>query len=196
MLDKPEKTRDLIAILEAALPFEVALMPELIGRLARQEKPVVLKPIETVSKISYLGDMGGIVCCVQPEDTESMIVVSLTHVRVSRKLPFATAVLDISEASCEEAAKTGLQLSRQGSARDHFGTGAILFGASTMDINKFDVIVWVRKTNSFPALRNELLRRAGNEPDEVHAATRAWSIFTGASLISSPPSTWPLLSAR
>ena len=35
MLDKPEKTRDLIAILEAALPFEVALMPELIERLAR-----------------------------------------------------------------------------------------------------------------------------------------------------------------
>src|SRR4249920_2124185 len=66
MLDKPEKTRDLIAILEAALPFEVALMPELIERLARQKKPVVLKPIETVSKISYLGDMGGIICCVQP----------------------------------------------------------------------------------------------------------------------------------
>ena len=30
MLDKREKTRDLIAILEAAVPFEVALMPELI----------------------------------------------------------------------------------------------------------------------------------------------------------------------
>ena len=35
-----------------------------------------------------------------------------------------------------------------------------------MDINKFNVIVWVRKTESFPALRNELLRLAGNEPDE------------------------------
>ena len=35
-----------------------------------------------------------------------------------------------------------------------------------MDINKFDVIVWVRNTDSFPALRNELLRLAGNEPDE------------------------------
>lgn len=31
---------------------------------------------------------------------------------------------------------------------------------------KFDVIVWVRKTNSFPALRNDLLRFAGNEADE------------------------------
>jgi hypothetical protein len=35
-----------------------------------------------------------------------------------------------------------------------------------MILNKFDVIVWVRKTDTFPALRNELLRFAGNEPDE------------------------------
>ena len=32
--------------------------------------------------------------------------------------------------------------------------------------SKFDVIVWVRKTDTFPALRNELLRLAGNEPDK------------------------------
>ena len=35
-----------------------------------------------------------------------------------------------------------------------------------MNINKFNVIVWVRKTDSFPALRDELLRLAGNQPDE------------------------------
>ena len=64
-----------------------------------------------------------------------------------------------------------------------------------MDINKFDVIVWVRKTDSFPALHNELLRRAGNEPDES-TSYEGMVIFTGASLISSPPSTWPLLLAR
>jgi hypothetical protein len=38
MLDKPEKTRELMATLEAALPFEVALMPDLIEHLARQQK--------------------------------------------------------------------------------------------------------------------------------------------------------------
>ena len=64
-----------------------------------------------------------------------------------------------------------------------------------MDINKFDVVVWVRKTNSFPTLRDELLRLAGNDRTSL-PATRAWSIFTGASLISPTPSTWPLLSAR
>jgi len=37
MLDKPEKTRELVATLEAALPFEVALMPDLIEHLAGRE---------------------------------------------------------------------------------------------------------------------------------------------------------------
>ena len=84
MLDKPEKTRELMNILDAAVPFEVALMPDVIEHLARQQKPVAIKPIETVSEISYLGDMGGIICHIQPEDAESAIVVSLTHVRVLR----------------------------------------------------------------------------------------------------------------
>ena len=56
MLDKLEKTRELIAVLKAALPFEVALTPELIADLAQQDKPITVKPIETVSEISYLGD--------------------------------------------------------------------------------------------------------------------------------------------
>jgi hypothetical protein len=54
MLDKLEKTYELMAILEAAVPFEVALLLDLIDNLARQGKPVVVKPIETVSGLSYL----------------------------------------------------------------------------------------------------------------------------------------------
>jgi hypothetical protein len=95
MLDKPEKTRTLIAVLKAALPFEVALTPELIADLARQDKPVTVKPIETVSEISYLGDAGGIVCHIQlDEEADNLVLTSLTHVRVPRTLPFAAAVID------------------------------------------------------------------------------------------------------
>jgi hypothetical protein len=36
-----------------------------------------------------------------------------------------------------------------------------------MNINKFNVILWVRETGSFPALRDQLLRLAGSEPDET-----------------------------
>ena len=44
MLDQPEKTRELVAALKAALPFEVAPMPDLIAHLAQQQKPVALNP--------------------------------------------------------------------------------------------------------------------------------------------------------
>jgi len=94
MLDKPEKTRELIDILDAAAPFEVDMMPDLIAHLARQQNPVAIKSIETVSKVSYLGDPGGIMCHIQPEGAESAVVISLTHLRVRRTLPFAAAVRD------------------------------------------------------------------------------------------------------
>ena len=94
MLDKPGKTRELMDILDAAVPFEVALMPGLIEHLAREQNPVVIKSIETVSKVSYSGDIGGIMCHIRPEDTESAVLISLTHLRVCRTLPFAAAVFD------------------------------------------------------------------------------------------------------
>jgi hypothetical protein len=94
MLDKPEKTRELVATLKAALPFQVALMPDVIAHLERQQNPVTIKPTEAVSDISYAGDEGGIICHIQPTDDDNMIIVSLTHVRVPRTLPFAAAVLD------------------------------------------------------------------------------------------------------
>ena len=94
MLDKPEKTRQLMALLKTALPFEVTLTPELIATLARQQNPVAVKSTETVSQISYAGDEGGILCHIRPEGAESVIVASLTHVRVARTLHFAGAVID------------------------------------------------------------------------------------------------------
>ena len=94
MLDNPEKTHRLIATLKAALPFDVALTPELIAELARQQKPVHVKPVETVLQISYLGDEGGIACHIRQDGSDAMIVVSLTHVRAPRTLPFAAAVVD------------------------------------------------------------------------------------------------------
>jgi hypothetical protein len=104
MLDKPEKTHELMEILDAAVPFEVGLMPDLIDRLAREQNH---KSIETVSKVSYSGDIGGIMCHIQPEDAESVVVISLTHVRVLRKLPFATAVLDRQKHRVKKLKKQG-----------------------------------------------------------------------------------------
>jgi hypothetical protein len=112
MLDKPEKTRELMDTLDAAVPFEVALMPDLIEHLARQQNPITVKSIETVSKVSYAGDPGGIMCHIQPKDAESAVVISLTHVRLRRTLPFAAAVLDYQKHRVKKLKKqTGMRAS-------------------------------------------------------------------------------------
>jgi hypothetical protein len=111
MLDKPEKTYELIDLLEAAVPFEVALMPDLIEHLARQQNPITIKSIETVSKVSYLGDAGGIMCHIRPKDAENALVISLSHVRVRTSLPFAAAVLDYQKHRIKKLKKkTGMRV--------------------------------------------------------------------------------------
>lgn len=94
MLDKPEKTCQLLTALRAALPFEVELTPSLIAHLRVQHLVAAAKPRQIVSEISYAGDEGGIVCHIVPEDGRNAIIVSLTHVRMRSSLPFATAVFD------------------------------------------------------------------------------------------------------
>lgn len=93
MLDIPKKTDDLLNAMLDALPFEVELSPAMIAHLAKQQEPVSVKPLETVSSVSYAGDEGGIMCHIEPLGAASVIVASLTQVRVPRTLPFAAAAL-------------------------------------------------------------------------------------------------------
>jgi hypothetical protein len=76
------------------VPFEVELMPALIEHL-RVENIATLNEIrQTVSDVSYAGDEGGIVCHIVPADRREALVVSLTHVRMPRTMPLASAVID------------------------------------------------------------------------------------------------------
>ena len=94
MLDKPEKTRQLMATLKAALPFEVELTPHVLAHLRSQGVERAVETRQTVSQVDYAGDEGGIVCRLLPRETDNAMVLSLSHVRVERKNPFAGAVFD------------------------------------------------------------------------------------------------------
>src|ERR1700751_2512869 len=93
MLDNPKKTEPLLVGLKAAVPFEVELMPALAEHL--RAKNIALSEIrQTVSDVSYAGDEGGIVCHIVPSGKREALVVSLTHVRMPRTMPLASAVID------------------------------------------------------------------------------------------------------
>ncbi len=94
MLDKLEKTRQLMAALKEALPFEVELTPEAVALLRSQGVAKAFEPRQIVSQVYYAADEGGVVCRLLTKETENVIMLSLTHVRVHRRNPFAAAVFD------------------------------------------------------------------------------------------------------
>ena len=94
MLDNPKKTARLLAALKSAAPFEVELTPEVVKQLQTDKVAAANQPRQIVSDLSYLGDEGGIMCHIAPPESEGEIIISLTHVRAPRSLPFAKAVID------------------------------------------------------------------------------------------------------
>src|ERR1700690_2827772 len=94
MLDKLEKTLDLIAAMKAAVPFEVELTPPLLARLRAENVSSDIAPRQFVREITYAGDEGGVLCHIEPEGTQNRVIVSLTHVQIRRALPFSAAALD------------------------------------------------------------------------------------------------------
>ena len=95
MLDQPEKTARLLAALKAAAPFEVELTSSLIKYLHAENVAEADRVRHIVWDLSYAGDEGGIMChLARSDETGRALVVSLTHVRVPRSMPFAAAVAD------------------------------------------------------------------------------------------------------
>ena len=94
MLDELEKTLDLIAALKAAVPFEVELTPPLVAHLRAERVVADIEARQIVREVSYAGDEGGILCHIEPEGPGRRLLVSLTHLRLNRSLPFAAAALD------------------------------------------------------------------------------------------------------
>ena len=79
---------------QGGCPIRCQLMPALIKRLQAESIATSNETCQTVSDVSYAGDEGGIVCHIVPPDRREALVVSLTHLRVSRTMPLASAVVD------------------------------------------------------------------------------------------------------
>jgi hypothetical protein len=107
MLDNPEKTARLLAILKAAVLFEIELTERLIKHLQTDNPPVAVATRYTVSDLSYAGDEGGIICHTAHPKDGGALVVSLTQVRVLRAAPFAARRCRLSETSRQETQAQG-----------------------------------------------------------------------------------------
>lgn len=107
MLDDPEKTARLLDALKRAAPFEVELTPPVVKQLRADKVAAADQPRQIVSDVSYLGDEGGIMCHIAPPESEGVIIISLTHVRVPRSMPLATVVVDYQKHRVKKLKKQG-----------------------------------------------------------------------------------------
>jgi len=89
MIDDPDKTDRLTAEIEASLPLETRLSPSLKRTLAKQSPESAIPDSCMVTKISYMGDEGGIVCRLDigGPDTKTPFIVSITHLIFDRRCP-------------------------------------------------------------------------------------------------------------
>ncbi len=107
MIDKPGKTQQLLALLEASLPFEADLTSEFLAQLTQKDFSAGLQRRQIVTGLTYMGDAGGIMCHLQPENEQNVIVASITHVRVPARLPFAAEVVDYQKHRVKKLRKGG-----------------------------------------------------------------------------------------
>lgn len=93
MLDNPARTARLMRDMQAALPFEADMTPELARTLTAGQGFKSKGLRQTVSAVHYAGDAGGIVCRIGSDDESKAVFASLTHLRIPRTLPFAAAAI-------------------------------------------------------------------------------------------------------
>ena len=94
MLDKLDKTARLMAMLKAAVPFEVELLASTLARMREYSPDVPISAKEMVFQVTYEPSHGGIICLIRPTGTDNLLATSLTHVRVHPSAPFARSVAD------------------------------------------------------------------------------------------------------
>ncbi|MDR3490374.1 MAG: hypothetical protein P4M05_36565 [Bradyrhizobium sp.] len=89
MIDDPAKTDRLVAEMEASLPLQTRLSPNVQSTLAKQSPDSVIPDRCMVTKIFYMGEEGGIVCGLNigGPDAKTPFFVSITHLIFDRRCP-------------------------------------------------------------------------------------------------------------
>lgn len=89
MIDDPDKTNRLTAEIEASLPLEIRLSPDVKRTFVKQSPQSLIPDKCMVTKIFYMGDEGGIMCGLDigGPDTKTPFIVSITHLIFDRRCP-------------------------------------------------------------------------------------------------------------
>ena len=94
MIDNPGTVATLMKQMKEHLPIPAFASKEIVRTLRRGGAKVGVECALTVQHVLYAGDEAGIVCDVTPgRDAKTVILVSLTHLRIAPDHPLFAAIL-------------------------------------------------------------------------------------------------------
>ena len=106
MIDNQEQVHTLVERMQAALPIAATMTSGLVRGLRDQGKSVGKRDV-LIHSVMYLGDEGGIMCSITAPSPKAkeVVLVSLTHLRVSLKHPLGAEIRAYQQARVDKLAR-------------------------------------------------------------------------------------------
>jgi hypothetical protein len=105
MIDDQRQVEVLMALMEVALPIPATMTSRLVRGLRDQGKSFRKRDV-LIHHVLYSGDEGGILCNITAPSPEAkeVVMVSLTHLRISPKHPLGEQIRAYQQARSEKLA--------------------------------------------------------------------------------------------
>jgi len=106
MIDDQRQEEALMALMQAALPIPATMTSRLVRGFRDQGKSVGKRDV-LIHLVTYSGDEGGILCSITAPSAEAkeVVLVSLTHLRVSLKYPLGEEIRAYQQARVDKLAR-------------------------------------------------------------------------------------------
>ena len=92
MIDDEKDVYELIEALNEHLPMRAYATPLLVKAVRQQGAEIKVNDAVEIDSVLYLGDEGGIACAIGLWGGKTVVVTSLTHLRIDRDHPLAERI--------------------------------------------------------------------------------------------------------
>ena len=92
MIDNEKEVHELMEALQEHLPMQAYVTSPVVASLRRQNADIKVDDAVTIDSVLYMGDEGGVACSIGLAGGTSIVVASITHLRVDSNHPLARRI--------------------------------------------------------------------------------------------------------
>ena len=92
MIDDEKDVYELMEALNEHLPMRAYATPPLVNAVRQEGADIKVNDAVEIGSVLYLGDEGGVACAIGLSGGKTVVVTSLTHLRIDRDHPLAERI--------------------------------------------------------------------------------------------------------